>query len=201
MAAQADRWVRDRAQPLLKRVGVRRGICLLDFGCWEGRYALPAARIVGDGGRVYAVDKDKAPLRVLKRAADREGLRNIEAIHVPPDGSIPMRAQVADLALLYDVLHAGYLPEKAQRESRLREIHRVLKPGGRLSCYLTHLKEFRLTFGELLGEIESAGFRLRGESRRTLLHSDNVVRGRVFSFEKRCGSRQVRRGRPEGKAR
>jgi ubiquinone/menaquinone biosynthesis C-methylase UbiE len=187
MKAQADRWVRNRAQPLLRRIGVRKGICLLDFGCWEGRYTLPAARIVGDEGRVYAVDKDKTALRVLTRTADKEGLRNIEIFHVPPDGNIPIQARVADLALLYDVLHGGYLPEKAQRKRVLREIHRVLKPGGRLSCYLTHVKKYRLTFRELLGEIERTGFRLRGESRRTLLHSDNVVRGRVFSFEKRRG--------------
>jgi ubiquinone/menaquinone biosynthesis C-methylase UbiE len=198
MTVQVHRWLRDRAQPLLRRIGVREGICLLDFGCWEGRYTLPAAKIVGDEGCVYAVDKDKPPLRALKREADRKGLRNIEAIHVPPNGSIPIQAQVADLALLYDVLHGGYLPEKAQRKSVLREIRRALRPGGSLSCYLTHVKEYHLTFGELVGEIESAGFRLQGESRRTLLHEDTVVRGRVFSFEKRSGSKQVRRRRRKG---
>jgi len=170
---------------------------VLDFGCSEGRYTIPAARIVEDEGHVYAVDKDKPALRVMKRRAKKEGLHNIEAIHVPPDGSIPIQAQVADLALLYDVLHGGYLPEKPQRKSVLREIHRVLKRRGRLSCYLTHVKEYRLTFSELLREIESTGFRLLGDSRRTLLHQNEVVRGRVFSFEKRSGSKQVGHRRAE----
>jgi ubiquinone/menaquinone biosynthesis C-methylase UbiE len=198
MAAHVDRWLRTRAQSFLRRTGIRNGRCVLDFGCWEGRYTIPAARIVGDEGLVYAVDKDRAALRVMKRKAKKEGLRNIEAIHVPAGKSVPVPAQVADFALLYDVLHGGYLPEKPDRKSVLREIHRTLKRGGRLSCYLTHVKEFRLTFGELLAEIESTGFRLLGESRRTLVHSDKVVRGRVFSFEKRSGSRQVRHRRPKG---
>ncbi len=197
MATQVDRWLRHSAQPFLRRTGIRKGHCVLDFGIWEGRYTIPAARIVGDQGHVYAVDKDKPTLRKMKRRAKKEGLRNIEELYVPADGSIPVQDQVADLVLLYDVLHGGYFPEKAQRKNVLREIYRVLRFGGQLSCYLTHLKEYRLTFRELLQEIESTGFHRRGESRRTLVHEDKVVRGRVFSFEKRSGPKQLRHRRPE----
>lgn len=192
MSSNADRWLQSRAEPFLEKTGIRKGSCVLDFGIWEGRYTIPAARIVGDRGHVYAVDKDKPALRKMKRRAKKEGLRNIEAIYVPADESIPVQDQVADLVLLYDVLHGGYFPEKAQRKNVLRQIHRILKLGGRLSCYLTHVKEYRLTFRELLEEIESTGFRLRGESRRTLVHEDKVVRGRVFCFEKSSRSKRAR---------
>jgi len=192
MSSGVDRWLRSRAETLLKNTGVREGSCVLDFGCWKGRYTIPAARIVGDRGHVYAVDKDKPTLRKMKRRARKEGLRNIEVLYVPADGSIPVQDQVADLVLLYDVLHGGYLPERAQRKNVLRQIHRVLRFGGRLSCYLTHVKEYRLTFRKLLGEIESTGFRLCGESRRTLVHEDKVVRGRVFCFEKSSHSKRPR---------
>ena len=67
-----------RAIEVLERIGIRRGQTVLDFGCGCGTYTIPAAKIVGEQGRVYALDKDKEALDELMQKAESAGLRNIE---------------------------------------------------------------------------------------------------------------------------
>ena len=191
MAAKASekRWLRGRCEGFLGEMGVGRGQFVLDFGCGEGNYAIPAARIVGRRGRVYAADKDRKKLSGLVRTARKEGLGNVVPVHAVDGRGIPLRGARIDLVLLYDVLHRGYLPEESQRAAALRGIYRTLKPGGVLSCYPTHLKKYGMTFERVLNEVRRTGFRLKGESRRTLVHDGKAVRGRVFRFVKPRGKR------------
>jgi ubiquinone/menaquinone biosynthesis C-methylase UbiE len=183
-------WLRGHAEGFLRRAGVSPGQSVLDFGCGEGKYAIPAAKIVGKPGRVYVADKDKKKLSQLMRTASKEGLDNVVPIHAPDGRGTPVSPRSIDLVLLYDVLHCGYLPEESQRGTALRNIYRALKPGGVLSCYPTHLKKYGMTFERLLKEIRRAGFRLEDEHRRTLLHDGKTVRGRVFRFTKPKGKRK-----------
>jgi len=183
------RWLRRRGEGFLRDVGVDRGQFVLDFGCGEGKYAIPAARIAGRRGRIYAVDKDRKKLSGLMRAVRKKRLGNVVPVHTANGQGIPVRTRSIDLVLLYDVLHRGYLPEESQRAATLRGIYRTLKPGGVLSCYPTHLKKYGMTFERVLKEVRRAGFRLEGERRRALLHDGKVVRGRVFRFVKPRGKR------------
>lgn len=182
MEADAKKWLRDRAEAFLRRIGVRQGQAVLDLGCNEGNYTMPAARVVGADGMVYALDKKQDSLDALTKEARKRRLRNIEPIHIGEAEALPLRPCSVDVALLYDVLHGGYFPEAAQRSAVLRRIYRALKPEGLLSCYLTHLRRYGLTFKKLLGEIAEAGFRLDGKRSRVMIHDGKLVRGWVFSF-------------------
>jgi ubiquinone/menaquinone biosynthesis C-methylase UbiE len=184
MSRKVDNWLKDKADGFLRRIGLCEGDRVLDFGARNGAYAVPAACVVGKTGRVYAADKDKGALQKTKRRARRVGIENLHAVHVPDGGAIPVLKESVDVVLLYDTLHRGYFPEAAQRVRLLRRLRRTLKPGGVLSCHLTHVKQFGLTYRQLLGEIRSAGFVLEGESQRTLVHKDRLVRGWVFRFRK-----------------
>jgi ubiquinone/menaquinone biosynthesis C-methylase UbiE len=144
---------------------------------------VPAA-VVGKTGRVYAADKEKEALRKIKRRARRAEVENLRAVHMPDGRRIPVPKGSVDLVLLYDILHGGYFPEAAQRVRLLRRLRRTLKPGGVLACHLTHVRQFGLTYRRLLAEFRSAGFVLERESRRTLVHDEQLVRGRVFRFRK-----------------
>lgn len=184
MTGKIDKWLHNGPEAVLRKAALREGNRVVDFGCWQGRYAIPAARIVGDSGRVYAVDMDKQKLREVKRQAAKEGLGNIDTVHVAQYGAIPIRAGTIDVILLYDVLHGGYFPEKPQRDDLLRQVRKCLRPGGVLSCSLTHLRQFRWTYKKILAEITDAGFRLRRQFRPTLAHGDKLVRVRIFQFAK-----------------
>ena len=163
MPAEAHNWLSRNAATLLRRAGLQEGQTVLDFGCHDGNYTIPASMVVGPEGKVYGYDKDKDKLRDLSRA-------------------IRKKRGAVDVVLLYDVLHRGYFPEQEERDLVLKNIHRVLRPGGCLSCYLTHLKQYGMTYARLILEIETAGFSLSDEAKRTLVHDESVVRGRVFSF-------------------
>jgi ubiquinone/menaquinone biosynthesis C-methylase UbiE len=179
---EVSRWQATRAQGFLARVGVRQGHVVLDFGCNKGSYSQPAARLVGPTGRVYALDKSGEALEEAARTARENGLRNIEFLHVDEGRRIPLASDSIDIALLYDVYHRGYSPEAEQRQEVLRRVHRVLRHGGFLSLYPTHLRQYGMTMGRVVQEVADAGFWLRQVSRRCLVHDNKLVRGRVLSF-------------------
>ena len=182
MDSDAKAWVAEKATGLLRRVGLKPGQTVLDFGCNTGNYTKAAAKVVGTRGKVYAADKDCETLDKLKRAVKRKKLSNVECLCISEDGEIPLLPCSVDVALLYDVLHRGYFPEAAQRRRILQIIHRVLRPTGLLSLYPTHLKAYAMTFESIIRETEAVHFELCGESRRELVHNGSTVRGRVFSF-------------------
>jgi len=184
MDSDARKWLAKKAAGFLSRIGIEAGQAVLDFGCGEGNYAKATARVVGSRGKVFALDTDRKALNKLKRRAREEKLGNIECLHVSEDDGIPLPACSVDIVLLYDVLHGGYFPEPGQRDRVLRNIHKVLKPGGLLSLYPTHMKSYAMTCDQIVGEVMDVGFRLEGRSRRRLVHDDKVTRGRVFTFTK-----------------
>ena len=184
MNADARQWLQKKAGAFLERIGLRQGQTVLDFGCKVGNYTMPAARIVGEKGKVYALDKDKDSLNQLMQKAKKKRLRNIKPLHVEGDQHPPLRAGCVDAVLLYDTLHRGYLPEAAQRKRALTRIYKALRPGGLLSCYPTHLRGYGMALKKLLGEITDVGFCLEQKHRRALVHDGKLVRGAVFSFVK-----------------
>ena len=182
MEDDVKKWLQEKVDAFLRRLGLRQGQTVLDFGCNEGNYTIASARVVGESGKVYALEKNKDSLDKLMQKAQKARLRNIEPLHVKEDQKPPLPSRCVDVVLLYDALHRGYFPEKAQRERVLRRIHRVLKPGGLLSCYPTHLKKYGITFSEIVGEITNIGFCFQHEHRRALIHDGRLVQGRILSF-------------------
>jgi len=184
MKAAARKWLQRKADRYLERIGIEEGQTVLDFGSNEGHYTIVAAGIVGERGKVYALDKERKPLGKLMQDARRKGLQNVQRLYVKEDQQIPLRPRSVDVVLLYDTLHRCYFPEVTQRKRVLRRIYRVLKAGGRLSYFPTHLKAYGVTFRKLLKEVDDVGFCLEHEHRRILIHDGKLVRGRVFSFRR-----------------
>ena len=184
MEHTAERWLQKSAEMFLRNQDMREGQKVVDFGCNNGNYTIPAARIVGETGTVYAIDKDKTGLQELKHAVRDEALENVHFIQIKDGKKIPLPVGHVDMVLLYDVLHRGYMPEAAQRERLLRQVYQVLKPNGLLSFYPTHIRKYGITLNQVLKEVKSVGFQFRQKSRRTLVHDGKLVRGYVFKFSK-----------------
>ncbi len=65
---------------ILTSLGLRRGDIFVDPGCGEGFFALPAARMVGPEGCVYAIDINAAAIDRLRQSAHKEGLSQLHAM-------------------------------------------------------------------------------------------------------------------------
>jgi ubiquinone/menaquinone biosynthesis C-methylase UbiE len=121
------------ARKQLLKSGVKEGQTVLDFGCGPGFYAIPAAEMVGDKGKVCALDIHPLAIQSVQKKAEKKGLPNISTILSDVDTGLPDRS--VDVSLVYDAIHM-----MKDRESLIRELHRVTKPNGILSITAEHIK-------------------------------------------------------------
>jgi len=164
---------------LLEDVGLKAGQVVLDFGCGSGTYTVPAARIVGDKGKVYALDKDSKVLNELMQKAGSAELNNVERIKTHGELEIELADGSVDVALLFDVLHSYYFCRVEDRRKLLDEVYRVCKAEALVLVYPKHME---LTARD---EIQKAKFHLKAEYSGTLVHDDrDLQKGQVLIFMK-----------------
>lgn len=110
------------------RIGpVHRGETVLDHACGSGMDVLLAARRVGPQGFVIGVDMTPGMREVAAAAATRAGLGAMVSIREGRFERLPVHDASVDVVISNGVVNLA--PDKAQV---FREIHRVLRPGGRL---------------------------------------------------------------------
>ena len=107
---------------------VRPGDAVLDLGCGAGFDALVAALAVGPTGRVAGVDLSPEMLAVAESGRAAAGLSTVEFRQADVE-ALPFPDASFDVALSNGVLNL--IPDKP---AALREVFRVLKPGGRLQA-------------------------------------------------------------------
>ncbi|NCC84947.1 MAG: methyltransferase domain-containing protein [Clostridia bacterium] len=133
------------AAGVLDALGVGSGGVFMDLGCGPGDYALDAAHRVGPGGAVLALDTWGRVLTELHEDAVGSDLPSILPLRADISAAhLPVATGRADACLLAMVLH---MPGRAsQLGGLLNEIHRVLRPGGRLGI-VEHLGHEHLPAG------------------------------------------------------
>lgn len=160
----------------LEKIGVGKNDVICDLGAGTGIFTIPAAQMTDN--TVYALDINDEFLGIIEEKAKQAGLPNIKTIKVS-DFHYDLETAVVDLVLLVVVLHE--IPEK---ESLLKEIKRVIKPGGKLAI-LEFLKEDtplgppvseRLEREEIMAVCAGAGFSKHQE----FVLGDNIY-GIVFT--------------------
>jgi ubiquinone/menaquinone biosynthesis C-methylase UbiE len=121
---------RERAfrRHLLDLGRVAEGDAVLDVGCATGTLALAAAPRVGRSGTVHGVDPSPG-LVARARAKARRGRRANVAFDVATAQELPFADRSFDVVLCTLVAHQ--LPH-ADRRTCFAQMHRVLKPRGRL---------------------------------------------------------------------
>ncbi len=144
-------WV-EAPHPLITRFRLREildpqpGERILEVGPGTGYYTLEVAELVKPDGRVDILDLQQEMLEHTMRSAAERGLDNVTPTQAEAT-AMPYEDGTYDAAFLVTVL--GEIPDQ---DAALRELARVLRPGG------------RLVVGELLGDphyVRLAPMRLR----------------------------------------
>jgi SAM-dependent methyltransferase len=113
------------ADVLVQQAALTRGERVLDVACGTGVVARLAAQQVGPTGQVIGLDNDAGMLAVARRLTPISGASLLW--HEGRASALPFEKAAFDVVLCQQGLQ--FFPD---RLTSLREMHRVLVPGGRL---------------------------------------------------------------------
>lgn len=148
-------WLRRLHQKPGKFLGelVKPGMTAADIGCGLGFYSVELAKMVGENGRVLAVDLQQEMLNFTKKKAQKAGLlERIELVQCSQD-DVGLSEPV-DFALSMWMVH-----EVPDRNRFFEQILRILKPNGR---YLLAEPKFHVkkeAYKSICDEAETAGLK------------------------------------------
>ena len=182
------KWLSIDGPEFIAKIGISAGHTVFDFGCGDGYYTFPAAMVVQAEGRVFALDNDEVTVQKIKRKAAEGLFENIIPLLVTANLSLGLDQEIADVALLYDVLH--YLQESARKDV-YAELHRLLKYEGLLSVYPKHYKSDSpmwsladMSLQDIIIEISGMGFRFENKRYEKLFHFHSYTSGYILTFKK-----------------
>lgn len=173
------KWLEGKGERVLRKIGIRKGQTVLDFGCGSGVYTVPVARIVSEEGIVYALDRDKRALDELMQRAELEGLRNIRRMNTSGEVEIRLDDESIDVVLLYDIF--WYFPLSDPRLTKLlAEVYRISRRQALISVIPKHINS-----EQFKDKMENAGFQLKKKNAETIIHDGAFERGQILNFVKK----------------
>jgi ubiquinone/menaquinone biosynthesis C-methylase UbiE len=145
----------------LEAAELKPGQKVMEVGCGPGFFTIPAAKIVGEKGLIYAIDVNQHAIKRVEEKMRKYGVGNIKPI-LGNAANSGLQDSSIDLAFIFGLRYiAGGL------SNLISEMYRILRSGGILS--------FEKTTGsddKLVKEVERAGF------------AKTEKKGRIFVFSK-----------------
>jgi ubiquinone/menaquinone biosynthesis C-methylase UbiE len=119
-----------RPNKIIERSGIKKEMKVLEMGCGSGAFTTFVARAVGKKGKIFALDIQQKMLDQLSGKLERsenKDIKNIQPI-LASAYEIPFDQDSLDLVYMVSVFQE--IPDTART---LKEIKRILKPGGILA--------------------------------------------------------------------
>ena len=135
-------------------LGIKEGSTVVDVGAGSGWFTVRAARRVGNGGIVYAVDINRDYLDYIENRSKRESLANIRVILGKEDDPL-LPAKSVDAILLLKTYH-----EVAQPIRLLKRTREAMRAGALLGIIDRNGKgdDHGIDKDVVIKEAERAGF-------------------------------------------
>ena len=157
---------KNKPDKVLQTIDPKPGQNIVDIGSGGGYFTLRFAKIVGDKGKIYAVDTNPVLLDYVKNSAKKEGLDNIETILTKED-RVDLPEKSIDIIFMRNVTHHLF-----DRVEYFKQLKKFLTARGRV-VILEYKKGKSFTFRGLFGhylpkevvmrEMQESGYRLEKE--------------------------------------
>ena len=145
---------------------IKKGMTVLDLGCGPGLFSVEMAGMVGESGRVIAVDLQEGMLQKVKARIEGTEIEKRIRLHKCSEKSIDFSEEV-DFILAFYVVH-----EVPDAGALFCEMESILKPGGRvLVVEPRFFHGNRKAFEETVRMAERAGFIMTGSPKVCLSRS------------------------------
>jgi ubiquinone/menaquinone biosynthesis C-methylase UbiE len=135
---------KNKPDQVIEVMKIKPGQIIADLGSGGGYYSLRFAKIVGEQGKIYAVDINQENLDYIKKSAKESGLNNIittitkeETFHLPEKN--------LDLIFMRNVTH--HVPNRTKYFQNLKNF---LKTNGKV-VIIEYKKRFSFTYQGIFG--------------------------------------------------
>ncbi|MCP1100983.1 ubiquinone/menaquinone biosynthesis C-methylase UbiE [Aequitasia blattaphilus] len=123
---------------------LKAGMTALDIGCGMGYFTIPMAKMVGDNGKVIAVDLQQKMLAGIQQNAQKSGVDQLIIPHQCEQSALSLEDYTGciDFALAFMMAH-----EVPDQDRLAREVYAALRDGG------------LLLFAEPIGHVGKSAYR------------------------------------------
>lgn len=155
-AFMLDNWIRRLIQHPRRILGeyINRGDTVVDIGCGPGYFTIDMAKLVGQEGRVIAVDLQEKMLAYVNKKALKKGFAGRIESHRCEAGRIGLIVK-ADFILAFYMVH-----ETPDAGAFLEEVKTILKPGGKLLAVEPKFHVGKTKFQTMVSQGMDAGLKV-----------------------------------------
>ena len=106
---------------------LHKGDIMADIGCGIGYFTIPASKIVGKSGKIFAMDISPEMLQDVEIKINENRISNVEPI-LTEENNLKLKDNEVTFAFISFVLH-----EADEKENFLSEIKRIICPKGKIA--------------------------------------------------------------------
>ena len=118
----------------IRDMNIKEGMTVIDYACGPGRYISKISKIIGENGKLYAVDIHEMAIEKVNKKIKKNNLTNVKTVLVT-GYNCDLEDNTADVIYALDVFHMIENPKLF-----LAELKRLLKDDGILFISEGHQK-------------------------------------------------------------
>ena len=120
----------EKSSAMIQALKLKPGMKIADIGSGPGYFTYKFSRLVGDKGKVYAIDNVKEHLDYINGFTSKNAMKNVQTV-LTTDHTIGMANEQVDVAWICSLYHIIYVAYKEEAKDQFVEsIKNVLKKGG-----------------------------------------------------------------------
>ena len=140
-----------KPQKTLEDAGLKSGQVVLEIGCGPGFFTIPAAQIVSETGKVFALDIHPMAMERVQEKLEKAGIADVDTI-LADAANTGLADQSIDVTFLFGV--PRILRDEALFHEILDEIYRVLRYKGIISIKSSNKKIIQIVESKKFSYLE-----------------------------------------------